>query len=93
MNITNSIRVGLDWADQKHDLCLRNPDTGKPQIMVLKHSPEVINKWICDLMSKYPGKRIAVCLEQTRGSIVHALMGYDAVDIYSVNPQIGDFNF
>lgn len=86
MKITNSILVGLDWADQKHDLCWRDPDTGKIQAMVLKHKPELINEWVCNLMSKYPEKRIAVCLEQTRGSIVYALMGYDTIDIYPVNP-------
>ncbi len=87
MKIINSILVGLDWADQKHDLCWRDPDTGKIQTMVLKHSPELINEWVCDLMSRFPGKRIAVCLEQTRGAIVFALMGYNTVDIYPVNPS------
>jgi len=87
MKITNSILVGLDWADQKHDLCWRDPDTDKIQTMVLKHKPELINEWVCDMLSRYPEKRIAVCLEQTRGSIVYALMGYNTVDIYPVNPS------
>lgn len=87
MKIINSILVGLDWADQKHDLCWRDPDTGEIQIKILKHTPELIYEWVCDLMSRYPGKRIAICLEQTRGPVVYALMGYDAVDIYPVNPS------
>ncbi|MFA6660807.1 MAG: transposase [Desulfoplanes sp.] len=87
MNMNDSILVGLDWADQKHDICWRDIDTGETQIKVLKHTPELINEWVCDLISRYPGKRIAVCLEQTRGPVVYALMGYDAVDIYPVNPS------
>ncbi|MFA7172189.1 MAG: transposase [Kiritimatiellia bacterium] len=87
MNMNDSILVGLDWADKKHDICWRDIDTGETQIKVLKHRPELINEWVCNLISRYPGKRIAVCLEQTRGPVVYALMGYDAVDIYPVNPS------
>lgn len=78
--------VGLDWADQKHDLCWRDTQTGKIHTRVLEHRPERINEWVCELMAKYPGGRIAVCLEQSRGAVVHALMGYAAVDLYPINP-------
>ena len=81
-----AVLVGLDWADQKHDLCWRETRTGKIHTMVLEQSPERINEWICELMSKYPGERIAVCLEQSRGAVVYALMGYAAVDLFPVNP-------
>jgi transposase len=55
--------------------------------MVLNQSPERINEWVCELTAKYPGRRIAVCLEQSRGAVVYALMGYAAVDLYPINPS------
>ncbi len=82
-----AVLVGLDWADQKHDLCWRETDTGQIHTMVLKQSPERINEWVCELTAKYPGRRIAVCLEQSRGAVVYALMGYAAVDLYPINPS------
>jgi transposase len=81
-----AVLVGLDWADQKHDLCLMETDTGKMSRLVLKHQQERINEWIGDLIARYPGCRFAVCLEQSRGAVVYALMGYAEVDLYPVNP-------
>ena len=86
MNAEYAVMVGLDWADQKHDLCWRDTQTGKVHTQVLEQRPERINEWVCKLMSEHPGKRIAVCLEQSRGAVVYALMGYAAVDLYPINP-------
>jgi len=86
MNEEYAVLVGLDWADQKHDLCWVETDTGKTHTLVLEHRPERINEWVCELIGKYPGRRVAVCLEQSRGAVVYALMGYAEVDLYPVNP-------
>jgi transposase len=81
-----AVLVGLDWADQKHDLCWRETATRCIQTLVLEQRPERVNEFICTLIAKYPGQRIAVCLEQSRGPVVYALMGYAQVDLYPVNP-------
>lgn len=81
-----AVLVGLDWADQKHDLCWRETKTGKTHTMELEQCAERINEWICGLLSAHPGGRVAICLEQSRGAVVYALMGYAAVDLYPVNP-------
>lgn len=86
MNAEYAVLVGLDWADQKHDLCWRETETGQLRTLVLEHRPERINEWITELIAKCPGRRIAVCLEQSRGAVVYALMGYAEVDLYPVNP-------
>jgi len=86
MNEEYAVVIGLDWADQKHDLCWRDTQTGKIHTTVLEQRPERINEWVCKLMSKHPGGRMAVCLEQSRGAVVYALMGYAAVDLYPINP-------
>lgn len=81
-----AVLVGLDWADQKHDLCWREVATGEVHTRQLAHNAQRIGEWVGELGSKYPGGRIAVCLEQSRGAVVYALMGYEAVDLYPVNP-------
>jgi transposase len=81
-----AVLVGLDWADQKHDVQWRETDTGQLHTQDLPQTPECIHKWITELTAKYPGRRIAVCLEQSRGAVVYALMGYEAVDLCPVNP-------
>jgi transposase len=81
-----AVLIGLDWADQKHDLCWLETDTGKVSTLVLEHRPEKINEWASDLIARHPGRRFAICLEQSRGAVVYALMGYAEVDIYPVNP-------
>lgn len=86
MTTDYALLVGLDWADQKHALCWREPATGKTHASMLEHTPERINEWVLEHLAKHPGGRIAVCLEQKTGPVVHALMGYAEVDLYPVNP-------
>ncbi len=86
MSAEYAVLVGLDWADQKHDLCWRETDTGQTHTEVIEQRPEQINQWVATVMAKYPGRRIAVCLEQGRGAVVYALMGYAELDLYVVNP-------
>jgi transposase len=87
MSTEYGVLVGLDWADQKHDVCWMEPDTGQPHTLVLEQRPERINEWICGLIATHPGERIAICLELKRGAVVYALMGYPEVDLYPVNPK------
>lgn len=86
MNEEYAVLVGLDWADQKHNLCWMETDTGQTHTLVLEHKAERINEWVCELIAQYPGRRFAVCLEQSRGAVVYALMGYAELDLYPVNP-------
>jgi transposase len=86
MNSEYAVLAGLDWADQKHDLCWRETDTGRTHRGVIEQRPERINEWISGWIARYPGRRIAVCLEQSRGAVVYALMDYAEVDLYPVNP-------
>ena len=79
--------VGLDWADQKHVISLRSVDSKKVERFELVHKPEELAAWVSDLQRRFPGQRVAVALEQSRGAVVHALMGYDFLVIYPVNPK------
>jgi len=79
--------IGMDWADQKHDVCLWACDSDKSESSVIKHLPETLREWINGLCERFGGRRVAICLEQSRGPLIHALMGYEFVVLYPINPR------
>lgn len=54
--------VGVDWGDQKHDVCLRAAGTEKIESSVLAHKPEAIDEWARRLLQRFAGRPIAVAL-------------------------------
>lgn len=79
--------LGIDWADRKHDLCLLDASTGQKTRLVLKHTPEAIMEYFTALRSRYGGRKIAVGLEQSRGPLLYALLQYDFLALYPINPS------
>ena len=79
--------IGIDWSDQKHDLCLIDAATGCKESSILSHSPEAIDEWVIGLTARFPGQKLAVCLEQSRGPLIFALMKYDFLVLYPINPS------
>ena len=79
--------IGLDWSDRKHDLCLVDTTSGSCELSVVNHTPEALNEWARALRSRFGGAPVAVCLEQSRGALIYALMKYDFLVLYPVNPQ------
>src|SRR4051812_46039527 len=79
--------LGIDWADKKHDLCLIETASGRREASVLPHSPQEIDEWATDLRARYGGRPVAVCLEQSRGPLIYALLKYDFLTLYPVNPR------
>ncbi len=79
--------IGLDWADRTHVISLRSADSNKVERYKLAHTPEALAEWVSGLQQRFPGQRVAVALEQARGAVVHALMGYDFLVLYPVNPK------
>jgi len=79
--------IGIDWADQKHDICLIDSATTQREASVLRHSPQAIEEWAAGLRHRFGGQQIAVCLEQSRGPLIYALMKYDFLTLYPVNPS------
>ena len=58
----------------------------------LEQKPQALDQFFLQLHQKHPQGRIAVCLEQSRGPVHYALMKYDFVVIYPVNPRcLADF--
>lgn len=78
--------IGLDWAAEKHDVCLWDAATGKSRHRVIEHTPEALAEWLAELQASYPGRRLAVCLEQSRGALMYALMDHAFLDLHPINP-------
>jgi len=81
-----AVLVGLDWADQKHDICWLEPESGKTGRHQLEHTPEAIVTWLNDWRTRYPGRQIALALELTKGALINALLGYDFLVLFPLNP-------
>ncbi len=79
--------IGLDWADKKHDLWLHSTATGQTEHIVLEHTPESLHEWVAKLRVKFPGGTVALAVETSRGPVIHALMVYDFIVIYPINPK------
>lgn len=79
--------VGIDWADCKHDISTVPTTGGKPAHQVITHTPEALSEWLTKLRQQYPEGQIAICLEQSKGSLIFHLLGYDFLTIFPVNPK------
>ena len=84
--LADAVIIGIDWADAEHVLCRIDPD-GRSQIETLEQSPEAIDAWAADLQRRFSGKTIAVALEQSKGALIHALMKYEHIRLYPINPK------
>jgi len=76
--------VGIDWADEKHAVCMLE-GTGQIE-QALDHSPEAIAAWADALRRRFDGRMVAVALEQSRGALIYALMQYEHLMLFPVNP-------
>ncbi|PIP05616.1 MAG: hypothetical protein COX52_11020, partial [Syntrophobacterales bacterium CG23_combo_of_CG06-09_8_20_14_all_48_27] len=78
--------VGLDWSDEKHDICLLAEGASKPETSVIAGTPEAIQDWIQLLQKRFGNRPVAICLEQSRGPLIYALMNYAFITLYAINP-------
>ena len=79
--------IGLDWADRKHDVALRVPDAERVEMSTFQHDPQSIADWVSALRRRFAQGKIAICLEQSRGALLYALMGYENLVLYPINPK------
>lgn len=80
------VLVGIDWADREHVVCLIDPH-GRTQIQTLPQSPEAIDEWAADLAGRFPRRTVAIAIEQSKGALVHALLKYEHLRLYPINPK------
>jgi len=79
--------VGVDWADQEHAVCVLPAEGGPAQHCLVKQQPEAIAAWVAGLRQQFGGRPIVVCLEQSRGGLIYALMAYEFLVLCPINPS------
>jgi len=79
--------IGLDWADKKHDLWICPTDNSKAEHTQLDQTPEVLHQWVAKLQQRWPGQRVAIGIETSRGPVISALMAYDFIVLFPINPK------
>jgi transposase len=88
MNDTNfAATIGLDWADKKHDLWLRPADGSKSEHQQLPQTPEALHQWVAELRQRFGNRPVAIGIETSRGAVISALMAYDFLVIFPINPK------
>jgi transposase len=79
--------IGLDWADKKHDLWLHPSDGTKAQHLRLEQTPEALHAWVAKMRERFGGRPLALGMETSRGPVLSALMAYDFIVLFPINPK------
>lgn len=82
-----TVLVGLDWADRKHVCAVKYPNAKTAQIEDLLQSSTAIEAWVMKLKAKASGGKVGIALEQSKGGLIFALMKYDFIVLYPINPS------
>lgn len=78
--------VGLDWGEKQHEYAEQAPGETRTR-GTFSASSEEIHDWVAQLRKRHPAGRVAIVVEQSRGSLIYALMAYDFLEIVPVNPR------
>jgi len=91
MNTTNTTNfaatIGLDWADRKHDLWICPAGQSKAEHLRLDQKPEALHEWVAKLRARFSNQPVAIAIETSRGPVISALMAYDFIVLFPVNPK------
>lgn len=79
--------IGLDWADQRHEIRLQAVGAERIESCTVEQKPEALHAWVAELRARFPRGRIALALEQSRGAVIYALMNHDFLWLYPVPPK------
>jgi Transposase len=52
------------------------------------HLPEAIDQGAKGLAARFPGRKMAVCLEPSKRSLIYALLTYDGFVLHPINPRM-----
>src|ERR1051325_3234330 len=79
--------AAIDWADQKHFWRVAPVESDRQQQGEIDNTPEAVEAWAIELHQRFGGRPIAVCLEQSRGSLVCLLAKYPHLVLFPVHPK------
>ncbi len=78
--------LAVDWADASHDYALLPEGCGKAEAGKLRQDPGELAVFVAGLRQRFGGRPVAVVVEQSRGALVHALLGHDHLVVHPVRP-------
>jgi transposase len=83
-----ALSVGIDWADQKHDVFQRCWADGLGQQFQIGADPASVRAWLKQLKELAGAEgRVAIGFEQNRGALFEMLREQkDWIDLYPLNP-------
>ena len=79
--------IGLDWGSEKHSVALKEAGCKEIEAYTLRQTPEDLHGWLSKLRERFGGRPVAVAIEQTKGAVIHAMLGYDFVHVFRINPK------
>jgi len=79
--------IGIDWADAKHDICLLAEGASQPEASVIASTPEALQEWVQRIQQRFGNRPVAICLEQSRGALIYALMAHPFITLFPINPN------
>lgn len=79
--------IGLDWGSEKHAVALQSADCSQVQRCELKQTPEAMHDWFLKLGGRFPGRKVAIAIEQSKGAVINFLLGFDFVHVFRINPK------
>ena len=79
--------IGLDWGSEKHAICLQASGCSHLEHCSLEQNPKALHKWFSSLLTRFGGRKVAVAIEQSRGAVIHFLLGFSFVHIFRIHPK------
>ena len=79
--------IGIDWADDHHDIALQVAGQAAIETQRLAHTPAALTDWLATLATRFAGQPVGIALETSRGPLVHALLEVPFVVLYQINPR------
>jgi transposase len=80
--------IGMDWGSDKHAICLQPAQcSAAMEHCTLEQKPEALHGWFMNLLNRFSGRKVAIAIEQTRGAVIHFLLGLDSVHIFPIHPK------
>jgi len=80
--------IGMDWGDKEHVYRIKDSKSDQIKEQKLTQRPDILQKWVSDLQRTYPGEKIAIAIEQSKGAVINFLRQYDFVVVFVVNPKL-----
>src|SRR6266849_6550831 len=81
-----AVYIGVDWGDERHSVHLQAEGGSTIEHFELEQKPDVLHDWVAQLRQRAGGRKVAIAIEQRKGAVIHALLMYDFLVLYPVNP-------